>query len=108
MTSDVPRPGWNGARVTAAIAFTIHRDHGTCWLCGHDGATSLDHVIPTILRPDLEWAPSNWRAAHLHPADHKHGPRCTDTCSCHVSDCTCPGNTGRRAQPPDQPPTRRW
>lgn len=96
----MPRPGWNGARVTAAVAFTINRDNGICWLCQHPGANSLDHIQPASTRPDLEWNPNNWRAAHLASAGHPKG--CTEP------GCTCTGNTGRRATPPDQPPTRRW
>lgn len=35
-----------------------------CWLCGHPGSDSLDHVIPASVAPDLASDPSNWRPAH--------------------------------------------
>lgn len=87
----MPRPGWNGRRVTAAVAFVIRRDHGICHLCNHTGATSLDHLQPATLRPDLEWEPTNWAAAHLRPAGRPNG--------CTHPGCTCPGNLGRGIAP---------
>jgi hypothetical protein len=96
----MPRPGWNGARVTAAIRWVITRDHGICWLCGHNGATSLDHIHPASTHPELEWTPTNWRAAHLGKAGRPKG--------CTTPHCTCPGNTGRRNTPATTPPSRRW
>lgn len=91
---------WQGRRATAATAYVIARDHGQCWLCGHTGANTLDHLQPKSLRPDLEWTPSNWRAAHLAHAGRPRG--CTEP------GCTCPGNSGRKTRPPDQQPTRAW
>jgi len=35
-----------------------------CWLCGHPGSDSLDHVLSASLFPDLRADPSNWRPAH--------------------------------------------
>lgn len=96
----MPRPRWNGARVTAAVAYVIRRDHGMCWLCGHTEATSLDHIHPASTHPHLEWEPTNWRAAHLGKAGQPKG--------CRVDGCTCPGNTGRKAKPWTTPPSRRW
>lgn len=94
------RPGWNGRRVTQAVAAVIARDHGTCHLCGHTGANSLDHIHPASTHPDLEWEPSNWRAAHLTKAGTPTG--------CTTPDCTCIGNKGRRATPITTPPSRPW
>ncbi len=36
----------------------------TCWLCGHPGSDSLDHVIPASVAPELAADPSNWRPCH--------------------------------------------
>jgi 5-methylcytosine-specific restriction endonuclease McrA len=36
----------------------------TCWLCGHEGATYVDHVIPRDIAPDLEFDITNLRPAH--------------------------------------------
>lgn len=39
--------------------------HRVCWLCGHDGADNIDHVIP--VSPPHNGAPfdqGNWRPAH--------------------------------------------
>jgi len=35
-----------------------------CWICGHAGSDSLDHVIPASVAPELAGEPSNWRPAH--------------------------------------------
>lgn len=35
-----------------------------CWLCGHPGSDTLDHVIPASIAPELAGEPSNWRPAH--------------------------------------------
>jgi 5-methylcytosine-specific restriction endonuclease McrA len=35
-----------------------------CWLCGHAGSDSLDHVIPASIAPELASDPGNWRPAH--------------------------------------------
>jgi 5-methylcytosine-specific restriction endonuclease McrA len=35
-----------------------------CWLCGHDGADTVDHVVPLSLRPDLAHDRNNLRPAH--------------------------------------------
>lgn len=96
----MPRPGWNGRRATAASRYVVRRDAGLCWLCNHDGATSLDHVMPASTHPALEWEPTNWRAAHLTKAGTPTG--------CQVPGCTCIGNKGRKAKLITAPPSRRW
>lgn len=45
-------------------AYVIARDNGICWLCGHPGADTADHVIPVEQRPDLRHDATNLRAAH--------------------------------------------
>lgn len=89
----MPRTGWNGRRVTRAIAWVIQRDAGICHLCQHPGANSLDHEEPVTTRPDLEWDPTNWRAAHRHGAGTPLG--------CTTPGCHCPGNVGRGNAPAD-------
>lgn len=91
---------WSGRRVTEARRYTLQRDQFICWLCGHHGANSLDHVQPKSTRPDLMWDPLNWKAAHLTPAGTRHG--------CKTEGCTCTGNISRKATPPNQPRTRPW
>lgn len=34
-----------------------------CWICGHEGADTIDHVVPrSILKTKLDYG--NWRPAH--------------------------------------------
>jgi hypothetical protein len=96
----MPRPHWNGRRVTNAKAWVINRDKGICWLCHHPGANSLDHILPASTHPNLEWTRTNWKAAHLGQAGQHDG--------CSVEGCTCPGNRKRGARPHTAPPTRSW
>lgn len=35
-----------------------------CWICGHGGADSIDHVFPVSLFPHLRMVTSLWRPAH--------------------------------------------
>lgn len=43
----------------------VFATYGTgCWLCGHDGARTVDHVIPRAIEPGLFWELSNLRPAH--------------------------------------------
>jgi hypothetical protein len=47
------------------VAQIVVRDHGRCWVCGHYGSHSADHVIP-----DAEGGKSTWdnlRAVHAYP-----------------------------------------
>jgi hypothetical protein len=46
----------------AALAFLAV--YTVCWLCGHGGADSIDHVIPASVAPWLRFVMSNWRPAH--------------------------------------------
>jgi hypothetical protein len=96
----MPRPTWNGRRVTAAIRWVIARDSGICWLCGHPGANSCDHILPVKDFPELEWQRTNWKAAHLHKAGTQGG--------CTTPGCQCPGNKGRGTKPHTAPSSRRW
>lgn len=69
------------------VAWILRRDGYVCWLCGHDGADTADHVIPYDQRPDLAWVPANLRAAH--------GER--RTVASHGYECI--GNYGRGSKP---------
>ena len=54
---------------------SVFRRYGRiCWLCGHDGANQVDHVIPVAVSPQLSWQLGNLRPAHGVP-----GNRC-ETC----------------------------
>ena len=53
-----------GRRWRRLVAYVLVRDGGVCWLCGHDGADTGDHVLPIDTHPHLEFDPSNVRAAH--------------------------------------------
>lgn len=54
----------SGPRWQRLAAWIIRRDHGVCWLCGHTGADTADHIIPYDTRPDLAWTTANLKAAH--------------------------------------------
>lgn len=45
----------------------VRRDAGKCWICGHFGAKSADHVIPVTEAPELAMDLSNLKAAHSYP-----------------------------------------
>jgi hypothetical protein len=67
-----PRPTRNrhGAEGALGKRLSNHvtgRDMGVCWICGHLGATSADHLIPVTERPDLALATANMKAAHGWP-----------------------------------------
>lgn len=36
----------------------------TCWLCGHGGADTIDHIIPASAAPHLRFEVRNWKPAH--------------------------------------------
>lgn len=50
------------ARKTKAIMFAIYGR--TCHLCGHDGATDADLLIPQSVAPDQPLTPHAYRPAH--------------------------------------------
>lgn len=50
------------ARMAKAAMFaTLGR---TCWLCGHDGATDADLIVPKSIAPDQPLDPRAYRPAH--------------------------------------------
>ena len=51
--------GWSYQRKRARI---LARDRGVCWLCGREGADTVDHVIPRARGGD--GSDANLRAAH--------------------------------------------
>lgn len=50
------------ARRARAQMFAIYGH--TCHLCGHDGATTADHLIPISVWPDQPIDPHGMRPAH--------------------------------------------
>lgn len=54
------------------VDMIVQRDKGRCWICGHYGARSVDHIVPVTEDPSREWDRTNCKAAHAWP----HG--CTD------------------------------
>jgi Restriction endonuclease len=56
--------GW--AKVRRRV---LARDNGICYLCGHPGADSVDHVIPHARGGSDDY--SNLRAAHMGCNDRK-------------------------------------
>lgn len=68
----------------------------TCHICGHPGATTGHHRIPTSLAPDLAGDPANWVPAH--------GVEGCATCG-----MKCNQAQGNKLQPVKPPVTsRRW
>lgn len=65
------RPG-GGRRWLRLVQIVVRRDFGKCWICGHYGARSADHVVPCSEDEAQFWKMDNVRAAHGYP----HG--CTD------------------------------
>lgn len=58
------KPIRSGRKAQEALAYTLQRDHGICWICGHPGADSRDHIIPVDIDPTRANDPTNWAAAH--------------------------------------------
>lgn len=65
------RPRRNGAEGSGAwprmVRWVVQRDAGKCWICGHFGAKSADHVIPVTEAPHLAMDSGNLKAAHAYP-----------------------------------------
>ena len=79
----MPGPGVAGrsGRPFRRNRATVLQASTLCWLCGHDGADSVDHLIPRALciathRYDLLNAVSNLAPAHHHPC-----PTCGIRCN---------------------------
>jgi len=58
-----PRQAHSHSRYRRVRKAILARDP-TCWLCGHGGADTLDHVIPVSKAPQLAQDPTNLRPAH--------------------------------------------
>lgn len=43
----------------------VLRESTVCWICGKDGATTVDHIVPVSLDPARCLDRSNVRPAHL-------------------------------------------
>ena len=84
---------WRRARAAVLAASTV------CYLCGHPGSGSVDHVISRKLRPDLALEPSNLRPVH---GSLSRCPVCRRACNEAKGD--------RHGLPPDQRPrqSRQW
>ena len=54
--------GWGGARARALTQATLARFGTVCHLCGREGATTADHIVPRSMGGDD--ALDNLRPAH--------------------------------------------
>lgn len=54
--------GWGGSRAAALRRATLARYGTVCHLCGRDGATTADHIVPRSLGGDDSL--TNLRPAH--------------------------------------------
>lgn len=64
-----------GHRWRKLVAYVLERDASICWLCGHPGADSGDHVVP-LKHGGAELDPENVRAVH-----HRRCPTCNRACN---------------------------
>jgi hypothetical protein len=82
--------------------------HPTCWICGHDGADQIDHVIPVSVVPELAMVVANWRPAH----GVNGCPECPPTVSAdkrrHGQPRRCNQARGTKPDLPPSPRSRRW
>lgn len=65
MSTRPKRPG--GRRWGRLVDLVVRRDFGKCWICGHYGARSGDHVQPVSVDDTRFWDLKNVRAAHGYP-----------------------------------------
>lgn len=60
------RPG--GARWRRLVKIVVQRDFGRCWICGHYGGKSADHLVPCSTDESKFWDLKNLKCAHSYPA----------------------------------------
>jgi 5-methylcytosine-specific restriction endonuclease McrA len=60
----VPTGGELSARPWRRVRALVLSISTICYLCGHPGSGSVDHVISRKLRPDLALEPTNLRPVH--------------------------------------------
>lgn len=61
MARSLHRTGHRHRRANANMFATYGR---TCWLCGHEGATEADHLVPISVDPDQPVDADGRRPAH--------------------------------------------
>jgi 5-methylcytosine-specific restriction endonuclease McrA len=60
----MPTEGELSARPWRRVRALVLNISTICYLCGHPGSGSVDHVISRKLRPDLALEPTNLRPVH--------------------------------------------
>jgi hypothetical protein len=68
----VPKQAGRRGRPFRRVRAAVLAASDVCWLCGHGGSDSVDHVIPRAVCIAMEWLhllndPSNLRPAHHLP-----------------------------------------
>lgn len=53
----------SGRRWARLVAYVLNESR-VCWLCGHGGADTADHVLPVATHPHLAWDVRNLKPAH--------------------------------------------
>lgn len=77
MTDSKSRPQREHGRRWVAVRKEVFRRQGdTCWICGHGGSGTVDHVESLTERPDLAYELSNLRPAHGY---HSPCPSCSSS-----------------------------
>jgi 5-methylcytosine-specific restriction endonuclease McrA len=46
------------------LSKAILKEDDLCWICGHGGADTVDHLIPVSVEPALAYEMTNLRPAH--------------------------------------------